>query len=148
MNCKEKYNCTGCGILGVIFSIVVGVVFGVLFANSLIPAALNFIIIALIISGVSTLVTITTLLVGNILKGCYCVNKCIACGGKCFIAGTIGTLLAGTAALTAGITATSVASAIFVGLTALFFVLMIIAVVSLFICTIQENCNRKVCDKE
>ena len=140
--CGYKKNCiTGCNILVILISIIIGVIVGVLFSMGLITSTLNFIIIALIASAVSIATLVGSLFSANTVKGYNVFTKCICLNGICVLISTIGTFLASTIAATIGLVITSIPSILFVGLSAFFFVWMIISVVSLISCVIREICK-------
>lgn len=143
MECKEKCDSIGCNSVVAAISIVAGVVVAILFAMGLVPVTLNFIKIALVMSVVAMAIMFGALFMANLIKENRKIRYCICSLIKCLLTGTIGTFLSATGAATAGLATTSIASIIFVGLTALFFVLMIIEIVSLILCLTDATCKRE-----
>lgn len=141
--CEYKKNeKVTCQILGIIFGIIIGVATGILFSLDLIPLTLNFIIIALIMSVISLAIILGSLFTANITEECNAFNRCICKFAQFGLVGSIGTLLSTTIALTIGVTISSLIAAIFVGLSALFFVIMIIAITFLLDCLIKKTCCK------
>lgn len=142
-DCECKQNSSfGCSIFSFIISIVIGVIFGVLFSLGLIPVTLNFIKIALVMSAIAMAILLVSLFASNYIRGCNGFDKCVCSVGKCLLIGAIGTFLSATAAATAGLIISSIVSAIFVGLTMIFFIFMIIAIISTFYCVIKRTCKN------
>lgn len=143
-NCGcSKNGFTACEVVGIILSIIAGVAVGILFSSALIPAIADFIIIALILSAITLVIGFGTLFSANTIKGCNAFYKCTCKFARFLFTGIIGTILAGTIALTAGLITTAIVSIIFVALTAFFFVLMIVAIICLVSCLISRTCEDK-----
>ena len=141
-----KYTKSGlktCEIIGIILGIIVGVAVGILFSAELIPITVNFIQIALVMSVVVLGILLVALFSANAMKGYNSFYKCICKFSKFVLTGSIGTLLSTTIAATLGVTVISIISTIFVALSAFFFVLMIVSVVCLISCIINETCRCK-----
>lgn len=141
-NCGiNKLGLTICEIVGIILGIIAGVAAGIIFSLGLIPSIISFVIVALITSGVSLLILLGAIAIGNNVKGFNSLNKCICKAGRFVLTGAIGTLLSGTLAITTGFTTTAIASIVFVALTAFFFVLLVVALICLFSCLIKQSCR-------
>lgn len=141
-NCGcNKIGLTVCEIVGIILGLIAGVAAGVVFSLGLIPSIINFVIVALITSGISILVLLGAIALGNNVKGYNSLNKCICKAGRFVLTGAIGTLLSGTLAITTGFTTTAIASIVFVALTAFFFLLLTVALICLFSCLIKQSCK-------
>ena len=141
--CKPEKKYKGGCLIEVIISIIVGVIFGILFSNGLIPVALNFIKIALILSAMGMVILGATLFAANFIKGRNEFRKCFCRINICLLISTIGTFLAGTAAATIGLTITSTISVLAVALTMFFFIWLVLSVISLFLCLIKETCTNR-----
>ena len=139
----QKNGITICEVIGIFLAIIAGVAVGILFAAELIPAIASFIIIALVASAVSLLILVGSLFTANIIKGSNCFYRCICKFARFVLVGSVGTLLAATTAITAGLVVTAIASIILVALSAFFFVLMIVAIICLISCIIQQTCTRE-----
>ncbi len=129
--CNRDCDC----VLGVIISLFLGVIIGVLFYFSLIPTITPALWIAF---GLAALALV--LIVGISLFG---TPKCVCRNGKCLLAGIIGTLITTTISLAVTLTATSVIYAIIVGLTGFFFSLLIISFASLINCLVEAQCSKR-----
>lgn len=140
--CKCSNGIFGYNVVAVIISILIGIVVGILFSLALIPETLIFIIVALVFSVVSLAILLGSLGVANVTRERNAFSKCVCTTGKCILVGSIGTLLASTIALTIGIGTATIASIIFVGLTAFFFIWTIISVFYMVWCAIKRTCNR------
>ncbi len=141
MNCNKCYNGINV-ILAVIISTIVGVAVGILFSFGLIPVTLNLIRIALIISVIAIGILLSTILSANFSRECK-VIRCICWAGKMLLIGAIGTLLSGTIVAVIGLTEVPVLSAVFVGLTAFFFIWTILYIIFLIKCLICKICERE-----
>lgn len=139
--CSYKKRCRNNCAYAVIISIIIGILTGVLFSEGLIPIALNFIKVSLVMSAISMALLACSLYVANVSEGCNIFRKCTCDISICLLVPTIGTLLAATAAATAGFVSTSIASIITVGLTAFFFAWLIFSLVSFFSCLIKYTCR-------
>ena len=144
----EDYGCrknglSTCEVIGLVLGIIAGVAVGILFSLGLIPSTISFIIIALITSAVVLAILIFSLFGANAIKGCSAFYKCICKHAGFVLTGAIGTLLAGTIALTAGLTVTALISIIFVALTVFFFVIMITSIICLYSCIIKQICRGR-----
>ena len=126
-------------IVGIFLSIIAGVAVGIIFSTGIIPAIINFIIVALAASGVSLLLLLGALIAANAIRCYNAFYKCVRNLARFVLAGTIGTLLAATIAITTGLAATSIVAIIFVALSVFFFVLMIVSIVCLFSCIINNT---------
>lgn len=138
-------NCNKCrvGILDVvalIIAIVAGVVVGVFFASAAIPVVEALIIAGLVIAGVFLLALIVITIITTVFP-CERDERCFCCNGTILLIGVLGTLLSAIAALISGLLTTSIASAILVGLTAFFFVIMIFKIFSWINCVILSKCH-------
>lgn len=141
-NCEcEKIDCKNTCVIEVIISIVLGVLFGILYSTGVVGSTLNFIKIALAMSGISMAILGGSLFTANLLKRCNIFEKCICRLNKCLVVSTIGTVLAATATATIGIVYTSVFSIIAAALTMFFFIWMIVSISSLFNCLIKGTCK-------
>lgn len=129
--CNRDCDC----VLGVIISLFLGVIIGVLFYFSLIPTITTALWIAF---GLAALALV--LIVGISIFG---TPKCVCGNGKCLLAGIIGTLVTATISLSLTLTATSVIYAIIVGLTGFFFSLLLISFIYLISCLIEAHCNTR-----
>lgn len=141
-NCEcEKIDCKNTCVIEVIISIVLGVLFGILYSTGVVGSTLNFIKIALAMSGISMVILGGSLFTANLLKRCNIFEKCICRLNKCLVVSTIGTVLAATATATIGIVYTSVFSIIAAALAMFFFIWMIVSISSLFNCLIKGTCK-------
>lgn len=140
MECNKNCNFLY-GIIGIIIGIVAGVAVGIVYSLGLIPITINLIIIALAFSIVALGILLATLIVPCCSRECIKKEKCVCSIGKILVIGIIGTFLASTISLTIGVATVSTVAAIFVGLTAFFFVVTIILITWLFICLIKNNCD-------
>ena len=141
MNCNKCYNGINV-ILAVIISTIVGVAVGILFSFGLIPVTLNLIRIALIISVIAIGILLSTILSANWARECKVIRG-ICWAGKMLLIGAIGTLLSGTIVAVIGLTEVPVLSAVFVGLTAFFFIWTILYIIFLIKCLICKICERE-----
>jgi len=136
-----NYNKCGFGIgdcIALILSIAVAIVVGIFFAGGSIPGIVTFITIALITSAViAFLLVILTILRSVSIKEN---SRCICCNATALLVGTFGTFIASVAAITSGIAVGSIASAVFVGLSALFFIFMIFKIFTWIRCAFLEKC--------
>ena len=139
--CCRKNGLATEEIVGLILGIVAGIGVGILFALGLIPITINFIIIALIMSTITLAILLGVLFTANILRGCNSFYKCVCKLARFVLTGAIGTLLATTIALIIGVATITPAAIIFVALSALFFVIMIVSIVSLISCIIKQTCK-------
>lgn len=139
MDCCNKNNCiANCEIIGFTVSTIVGIIIGYLFAVGLIPITINLITIALFMSVIGLAILVATLLFTNRIN-----YECICKISKLLLIGSIGTLISTTISAILGVTIISLIASIFVGLSAFFFVLMIISIICLINCIIKELCKKE-----
>ncbi len=144
MDCKyKKEGITACEIIGIVISIIVAIAVGILFSAGLIPVALNLITISLIMSVVSLGILLFSLYTANIIRGYNGFYKCVCNFARFVLTGSIGTFLATTISLTIGLAEITIASTIFVAISSFFLVLMIVALICLLSCFINETCRRE-----
>lgn len=139
-SCRK--SCKGICIIEILISIVVGIVAGVVFTNELLGSITAFAIIALIATGVISIIFTLLILGAKAFGKCNGFERCICKTGGCLLASIIGTLLAGTVILIIEVSTASIVSILSVGFTAFFFVWMILSIVSLIGCLIRDICNR------
>ena len=143
MDCCNRKNCiASCEIIGLTVSTIIGIIVGYLFAVGLIPITINLITIALFMSVIGLAILIVSLLSANRPGACNAFHECVCRTSKLLLTGSIGTLLATTISAILGVTVVSLVVSVFVGLSAFFFVLMIIAIICLINCIIKELCER------
>lgn len=134
---KDKCGSTGCGILGVVLSIIFGVVIGLLFSLGFIP----FIVTAAWISfGLSVFILgflLIYVLVAGITK-CNALIKCLSNNTTCLLVGIIGTLISSIAALAIVLSTEFISVAVLVGIGAFFFALMLTGLIGFINCVL---CN-------
>ena len=146
-NCS--YGCKGTCIIEVIISSwmeeviwkKIGVIVGVLFANSVITAVTGFIVIALIIFAITLFILLASLFTANLLDECNPFRKCICKIGTCLLVSSLGGLIAGTIAVILNLTVVAIASILAVAFTAFFFIWAILSILSLVLCLIKETCR-------
>lgn len=131
-----------CIVIGIILALILGVTTGIVYFLGLIPIPLNFITIALIISVASIGILLGTLITANIIEGSNSFRKCVYKFSRFVLAGSFGTFLATTLAVTVGVVDISIISTIFVAISAFFFVLLIVALICLLSCLIKYT-NRE-----
>lgn len=138
MECNRKCKTFIDGFIALIISILVGVGVAVLYNLSLIPTVLNLILVGLITSGVLLVALLVITFLAYILKECSGLGCRVVSSIKWLLAGATGTFLATTATIVLGVTTVRLAATILVGLSALFFILMIIELVTLILSTLRE----------
>lgn len=138
--CRNE-NINSYQIASIIISIGIGIAVGILFFLGLIPIVLNLIIIALITSVIALAIVLFSLFAANILRGINPFRKCTCSFARITLAGAFGTFLAATISTIVGVTEFSIVANIFVALTAFFFVLMILSLIGLYNCLIEQT-NR------
>lgn len=135
MNC-EKRVINAFEVISIAITPVLGVLIGVLFANGLLPG---------IIAGVWIAIAVAAISVAAILIGSAAVSRgasgCLPCRVGSLVASAAGTLLAGVAAITIGLTVGSILSAALVGIGAFFFFFLIARAVSLAVCLVCASCR-------
>lgn len=137
---KSGKDC--CCIAAALFSFIISVIVGILYAIGLIPVAIIFILIALIVSVLSIVVLGGTLFSANLMERCNGFRKCL-CKNKCLLISSIGTLILGTITTSVGIINISIISIVGVALTTFFFTWMVISLYSLLSCIIKETCKNR-----
>lgn len=125
----------GCLLAGVI-STFVGIIIGVLFYFSLIPAITTAIWIAFGIAVFALVTLISIAAFGN-----QKVARCICRYGNCLLVGIIGTIITTIVALTITLTTGNALIAILIALAGFFVSLLIIALICLVDCLIDANCR-------
>lgn len=139
--CTKNYG-SGCGILGAVISIIVGIAVGILFALGLIPFITVFIAIAIIFSVISLGILLVSLIGANVTKSYNAFDKCICSTGKNVLLAAIGTLLVTTVALVTGVVAVSILSIILVSISTFLFVWLVILITKLLWCVIDKTCRK------
>ena len=140
MECN-KCGSFNCGLLGIVIGILAGIAAGIVFPLGLIPTPENLVIITGVIAIVGLVIFLLTTLLTNKDSDVFSIKRCICSIGKYLILGSIGAIITGTVVLTRVLVATSLLSAILVGLTAFFFIVTIVSIVCLFVCLLNRLCN-------
>ncbi len=137
MGFMSSYNNESCGLstccLGLVLGVIAAVIFGILFFFGLIPEALAGIAIALELA----VVLLVLLFVGAYISEknpSYFLSRCLCRHAACLLAGIIGTIVAGTIAMSILIVPGLVSSAIAVALVAFFYALMLTETVGFLLC--------------
>ncbi len=131
-NCETKMNCTG---IAVITSLILGIITAFLQITGVITIAPVLLQSAIIIALVFLL---AVLIAVSLMQACdSCRSLCSVL--SVLLLGILGSILFAIILLITGITATSVVSAILVGLLVFFFALLILATACLIKCI--ANCN-------
>lgn len=133
---------TGCELIGLTVSTILGITVGYLFAVGLIPITINFIRIALVMSVIGLAIVIVSLLSASKISGCKEFYGCICQISKLLLVGSVGTLLTTTIASIFGVGIISLITSIIVGLSAFFFILMMISIICIVRCIIKELCQK------
>lgn len=136
-----RRTCRGTCIAEVLISIAVGIIAGIVFTNGLLASVTNFAIIALIATGVVSIIFTLLILGAKAFGKCNGFERCICKLGSCVLASIIGTLLVGTALLIIQISVEAIVSILGVGFLAFFFVWMVLSIVSLVGCLIRDICR-------
>ena len=143
MECCHPRNCmTGCELIGLTVSTILGIAVGYLFAVGLIPVTINFIRIALVMSVIGLAILIVSLFSASKISACREFYGCICQSSKLLLAGSVGTLLTTTIASILGVGIISLLTSIVVGLSAFFFILMMISIICIVSCIIKELCQK------
>lgn len=135
-------KCKACSCLGLIISIVLGAVVGVLFALGFIPFIVTAAWIAFGISVFALAFLLVAVIVGgatgpNMLTRCLCRNI------PCLLAGIIGTLITSIAALSIVLNPVFVSVAALVALGGAFFTLLLIALIDFITCFCRHFCCER-----
>ena len=141
--CDNRNDCEICKSTSVILGIIVGVAVGILFSVGLIPLIINFLNIALVASAVGIGILLVALVFANNIKGGNAFWECACKFSKLLLAGSIGTLRASTITLIIGVAEITILSSIFVGISAFFFILMIVSIICLINCVIKRLCRKE-----
>ncbi len=130
-----------CGCLGILISIVIGAIVGVLFAFGFIPFIVVSVWIAFGIAAVVLILLIAGLYLAS-AHSCSPLSKCLCQNGICLMVGAIGTLITALAALSIVLTPGSILVAALIALGALFFALTILSLISFIVCLVKKLCNN------
>ena len=133
--CNNKL--CGCTVLAAI-SLVVGVIVAILVFTGAITAGL--LIAPIIATAIVGIVIFGILLIISAINKPV-VSKCICENGKCVAIGSAGMIVTSIISFLVTLEATSVVSAIFVGLIAFFSFLTLISTLFLIKCLIEANCR-------
>lgn len=135
-NCDN--TCSPCGAVGVVISIILAAVTGIVFANGLLPTITTAVWIAFGLAVFS----LATLIAGGYLSSLTRCAKCICKNGTCLLVGAVGTIVAAIIALSITIAVTSTAVIVLIALGAFFFFLMLIALASYIYCLVKNSCKE------
>ncbi len=141
MNCNGRCKFSACGCLGVVISIILGAIVGILFAFNFIP---GIVIAAWIAFGLGVLTLVLVFIATLVSACCHCraLIKCSARNIPCLLVGTFGTIITSIAALSIVLTNAFISVIALVALGAFFVSLMfigIIAYISCILCELTEN---------
>ena len=139
----DRNGISVCNVIAIVLGIIAGVVVALLFAAELIPTIGAFVVIALIAAVIGIFVLLGSLFTANLIKGNNSFYKCTCRYAKYVLAGTIGTLIAGTLAAVSSLATTSIAVTILIALLAFFFVLLVVTLICLLSCIIEQTCKCK-----
>lgn len=139
MECNRKCKTFIEGFIALIISILVGIGVAVLYNLSLIPTVLNLILVGLILSGAILVALLVITFLAYILKKCSGLGCKVTSAMKWLLTGATGTFLSTTAAIILGVATVRLAATILVGLSALFFILMIIELVTVIVFTLEKE---------
>jgi len=138
---NNSRNCgfRACESIGLIISIVFGVLVAALFASGLIP---------FITTAVWILFGLAVLFLVFLVSGVYfaalsvapALQKCICKNALCLLAGTIGTIISAIVALSIELVFTLIAVIVIIGFLAFFFALMILGLIALIRCIVDKLC--------
>lgn len=131
---NKKCDC----LIGVIISLILGVLVGYIFYLGLITG----IIIALWIALGAAVIGLI-LLIALIISSRKEIDRCICINGKCLGLGILGTLILSTIALSITLAVANVGFAIFIGLLGAFLVLSAISMAKLLCCLINSKCKYR-----
>lgn len=133
---------SGCGIVGTVTGIVIGIITAIFFALGYIPLILNGIWVALGIGGAMLLYVLTASLfmlrisdtAGN-SRSCFCKY------GKCLLIGAVGTVLSALAAVSITLDISVIAIVALIGVGTFFLVFLISALAQFVKCLISDTCK-------
>lgn len=142
MNSCKKCNLSACNCLACIAAVIVGVAVGALFYFGFLPNILT--IVAPIVLRLGVL-AIAFILTAQILSSLYLPNPlrdCLCGGISCLLVGAFGSVILAIAALSVALAPFNIIFAVIVGLGALFFTLLLTALISFIRCVLCKMCMR------
>lgn len=133
---KTNKNCTcGCGVTSAILGIIFGIVIAVLFSFGYFSFIFPGLWIAFSVAA-ATLVYIMILAPTSACEGCTQLFECLRKNLSCLLVGALGTIIFVIAALTTTLLIESTASIILIGIVGFFFVFLLSSIISFFKCLI------------
>lgn len=141
MGCNEKCSFNACSCTGILISIVIGAIFGLLYAFGLLP---GIVVAAWIAFGLAVL-AITGLVAGVFVAAVHPVSplsKCLCKNTTCLLAGIIGTILTTLVLLSVALSPGFLAVIILVAIAAFFFTLMTIGIIKFIQCIVHKLCTH------
>ena len=137
MSYKQKYNSVACCIIGVLLSLIIGVIIGILFYLGYIPNITTAVWIAFGLAAFSLIILIAAAFLAVYTNSKY-LSRCLKHNIICLIAGIWGTLISALAALSIVLNTNYVSVAILVGISAFFTSLSLIALMIFVLCVIDN----------
>lgn len=142
MSCNNKCGFRACSCIGILIGIVFAAVVGLLFAFTSIPFLTTAVWIAFGLGALTLVSTIAGIFLGavtapNALSRCFCEHT------SCLLAGSMGTILAALVSLAITLSSASVFAIVLVAITAFFFALTFLALISLIRCIACRMCTER-----
>lgn len=129
-----------CDTIGIIISIVFGVVVAALFASGLIPLITTVVWILFGLGAGFLIFLVSGVYLATAVDSDSVLRKCICKNALCLLAGSIGTIILATVALAITLDIASIAVIVIIGVLAFFFALMVLVLIALIKCIVNKLC--------
>lgn len=138
MDCNNENTISICSFFGVITSILVGAIVGVLYALCFIPSITIAVWIAFGLGVLTLIFLVTGVFLAAVCQSCSLI-RCLCRNSSYLLVGIIGTIISAIAALSIFLNHFCIPAIIVIALGAFFFTLMIFGLINFITCVIRKT---------